>query len=198
MDGLHRTEAAERSRLLSVRGYDVELDMTRGDEVFGSVSRIGFDCSKPGKTTFLELEAARVESVVLNGRPMDASAFGASRITLEGLAASNELVVTADCAYSRLGEGVHRFVDPADGETYVWSESVVNNAGRIFGCFDQPDLKAPLRLRVRAPMAWTVLSTGAGTRSEDGTWEFTETPPLSTYLMVVCAGPWHSVYVPHG
>ena len=198
MDALHRTEATERSRLLSVRAYDVELDMTRGEEVFGSVSRIGFDCSEPGATTFLELEAARVESVVLNGRTLDASAIGASRITLDGLAASNELVVTADCVYSRLGEGVHRFVDPVDGETYIWSESVVNNAGRIFGCFDQPDLKAPLRLRVRAPKAWTVLSTGADTQGDDGTWEFAETPPLSTYLMVVCAGPWHSVYVPHG
>ena len=198
MDGLHRTEAAERSRLLSVRSYDVELDMTRGDEVFGSVSRVAFDCTEPGATTFLELEAARVESVVLNGRTLDASAIGESRVTLDELEASNELVVTADCTYSRLGEGVHRFVDPVDGETYIWSESVVNNAGRIFGCFDQPDLKASLRLRVRAPKAWTVLSTGAGTQGDDGTWDFAETPPLSTYLMVVCAGPWHSVYVPHG
>ena len=198
MDALHRTEAAERSRLLRVSGYDVELDMTRGAEVFGSASRIGFDCAEPGATTFLDLDAARVESVVLNGRTVDASAVGDSRITLDGLAATNELIVTADCSYSRLGEGVHRFVDPADGEVYVWSESVVNNAGRIFGCFDQPDLKAPLRLRVRAPKGWTVLSTGAGTQTDDGTWEFAETPPLSTYLMVVCGGPWHSVYETHG
>jgi len=198
MDALRRTEAAERSRLLRVGSYDVELDMTRGAEVFGSVSRISFDCTEPGATTFLDLGAARVESVVLNGRTLDAESIGEYRTTLDGLAATNELVVTADCPYSRLGEGVHRFVDPADGEVYIWSESVVNNAGRIFGCFDQPDLKAPLRLRVRAPEGWTVLSTGAGRRSDDGIWEFAETPPLSTYLMVVCAGPWHSVYVPHG
>ena len=178
------TEAAERSRLLRVRSYDVELDLTRGEDVFGSTTRIEFDCAEPGATTFLDLAASRVESVVLNGRPVDASAIGADRVSLAGLEATNELVVTADCAYSRLGEGLHRFVDPADGEVYVWTESVVNNAGRIFACFDQPDLKAPFRLRVRAPEHWTVLSNGAGEPSGDGTWTFAATPPLSTYLMV--------------
>jgi aminopeptidase N len=33
-----RGETAERARLLSIDSYDVSLDLTRGDEVFGSVS----------------------------------------------------------------------------------------------------------------------------------------------------------------
>jgi len=175
----------------------VALDLTRGDERFGSVARIAFECSEPGATTFLDVIADRVESVVLNGQVVDASCIGAARVTLEGLESSNELIVTADLPYSRVGEGMHRFVDPADGETYTWTESVVNNARRVFGCFDQPDLKAPLRLSVRAPEGWTVLSTGAGSHADDGTWTFEETPPLSTYLMVVVAGPYHSVYRHH-
>ena len=198
MEPLSRDEAADRSRLLRVRSYDVTLDLTRGDERFGSVARISVDCAEPGATTFLDLIADRVESVVLNGRPIDASCIGSARVTLEGLEGTNDLVVTADMPYSQLGEGMHRFVDPADGEAYTWSESVVNNARRVFGCFDQPDLKAPLRLSVRAPDGWTVLSTGAGSRGDDGTWRFEETPPLPTYLMVVVAGPYHSVHETHG
>ena len=198
MEPLRRDEAADRSRLLRVRSYEVALDLTGGDEHFGSVARIAFDCGEPDATTFLDLIADRVDSVVLNGKPVDASRIGSARVTLEGLEPTNELTVTADMPYSRLGEGMHRFLDPADGEAYTWSESVVNNARRVFGCFDQPDLKAPLRLSVRAPEGWTVLSTGAGSRADDGTWWFEETPPLSTYLMVVVAGPYHSVHETHG
>ncbi|MEO7296077.1 MAG: aminopeptidase N, partial [Candidatus Limnocylindria bacterium] len=197
MDALRREEAAERSRLLRVRSYDVELDLTRGDDLFGSVSRIRFECTEPGATTFLDLAGSRVESVFLNGEPLDAEAIGPARVTLRGLEATNELVVIADLAYSRMGEGMHRFVDPADGEIYLWTEMMVNNAGNVFACFDQPDLKAPLRLTVRAPEAWTVLSNGAGTRTGTGEWAFAETPPLSTYLMVVVAGPFHSAYATH-
>ena len=81
---------------------------------------------------------------------------------------------------------------PRTAETYLFSECFLYEAQRIFACFDQPDLKAPLTLRVRAPVEWTVLSTSAGALADDGrTWEFPATPPLATYLMVVVAGPYH-------
>ncbi len=199
METLRREEAAERSRVLRVRGYEVELDLTRGDEQFGSVSRVRFDGEYPGTGTFLDLVAAEVDSVVLNGERLDASCIGPARVQLENLRASNEVIVTATMPYSQLGEGMHRFVDPADGEHYTWTETMVNNACRVFACFDQPDLKAPLTLRVRAPDGWTVLSTAPGTLADDGqTWEFPATPPLATYLMVVVAGPYHGVHQTHG
>ena len=198
MDALLRTDAADRTRLLRVRSYDVELDLTRGDATFRSVSRIAFDCGEPGAMTSLDLAAAQVESVVLNGRPVEASAIGEAQVTLAGLEASNELVATADFAYSDLGEGMHRYVDPTDGEAYVWAEMALANARAVFACFDQPDLKAPFRLRVRAPEGWTVLSNGAGERGDDGIWTFAETPPVSTYLTVVVGGAFHSAYTTHG
>ncbi len=198
MGALHRTEAAERSKLLRVRGYDVELDLTRGETAFGSTARIVFDCAQPGATTFADVAAARVDSVVLNGRALDPSAIADERLRLDDLAATNELLVTGEFAYSRQGEGMHRAVDAADDEAYVWAETCVNHARRIFGCFDQPDLKAPLRLRVRAPEHWTVVSHGSAERTDDGTWTFAETPPLPTYLMCVVGGPFHSVYQTHG
>jgi aminopeptidase N len=198
MSGLNRIEATERARLIRVLGYEVDLDLTRGEERFGSLSRIRFSCSEPGAATFVDLTTPVVASVTLNGRPVDRSAMAERRIALDGLEAENELVVSAEADYSRTGEGLHRFIDPADGEVYLWSEAVLFNANRIFACFDQPDLKAPLRLRVRAPESWTVLSNGAGTQVRPGEWEFAETPPLATYFMVLVAGAYHSVYAAHG
>jgi aminopeptidase N len=198
MEGQTRAEATERAGLLTVRGYEVELDLTGGPDTFRSTSRIEFSCRRPGASTFVDLTAPTVHEVVLNGRPVDRSAIGARRVALDGLETDNVLVVTADCAYSRTGEGLHRFVDPADGEVYTWTESFLLNANRWFACFDQPDLKAPLRLRVRAPESWVALANGAGTLVEPGRWEFAATPPLSTYLMVLVAGPYHSVHGSHG
>ena len=54
----------------------------------------------------------------------------------------NTLVVDADCCYSNTGEGLHRFVDPVDGEVYLYSQFETADAKRMFACFDQPDLKA--------------------------------------------------------
>ena len=59
----------------------------------------------------------------------------------------------ADCTYSRTGEGLHRFVDPADDRVYLYSQFEVPDARRVYTTFEQPDLKAPFtftRDRARA------------------------------------------------
>jgi aminopeptidase N len=192
---LTRSEAKDRKLLVTVRSYDVNLDLTRGPAVFGSRSTIRFACAEPGAETFAELVAPHVRSAVLNGRPVE---YEGARIRLDDLAADNVLTVEADCAYSHTGEGLHRFTDPADGEVYTYSQTFLYDAQRVFACFDQPDLKAPLTLGVTAPPEWTVLSNGPGEQTAPGRWEFAATPPLATYFMAVVAGPYHSVSAQHG
>nr|WP_222108593.1 aminopeptidase N [Streptomyces cupreus] len=196
-----RDEARERAALLSVDGYDVSLDLRSavGDEpedgprTFRSVTTIRFRCAEPGATTFVDLIAPSVTAVSLNGRDLDPSeVFDGSRIALEDLAADNELVVDARCAYSRTGEGMHRFVDPEDGEVYLYTQYEPADSRRVHACFEQPDLKAPFRFEVRAPEGWTVWSNGVG-KLADGVWRFAETKPISTYITCVVAGPYHYV-----
>ncbi|MBO0657046.1 aminopeptidase N [Streptomyces triculaminicus] len=205
-ENLTREEARERARLLTVDAYDVALDLRSapgpGPEprTFRSVTTIRFRCAEPGAATFADLLAPAVTSVVLNGRELDAKAvFDGSRIALDGLAAENVLVVDAECAYSRTGEGMHRFVDPEDGEVYLYTQYEPADARRVFANFEQPDLKAPFTFSVTAPADWTVLSNG----EQDGepekadvssaTWRFVPTRPISTYITAVVAGPYHVV-----
>jgi aminopeptidase N len=47
-----REETATRAGLLRVRSYDVELDLTGGDETFRSVSVIRFDCTEAGAASY--------------------------------------------------------------------------------------------------------------------------------------------------
>lgn len=87
-----------------------------------------------------------------------------------------------DLPYCSTGEGMHRYVDPLDGQTYVGAYLRVDNAQRVLACFDQPDLKAPFTAAVTAPAGWTVVGNGARQSVTDARWTFAPTPPLSTYL----------------
>ena len=200
-ENLTRDEAQERAALLSVDGYEVSLDVRSavGDEAddtprtFRSVTTIRFRCAEPGASSFADLIAPSVTAVSLNGRDLDpGEVFDGSRIQLEDLDADNELVVDARCAYSRTGEGLHRFVDPEDGEVYLYTQYEPADARRVFAGFEQPDLKAPFRFEVRAPEGWAVWSNGSG-EQHDGVWRFAETKPISTYITAVVAGPYHYV-----
>ncbi|MCW2643283.1 MAG: putative aminopeptidase, partial [Dactylosporangium sp.] len=198
MPSLTRAEAAERAALLTVDAYVIELDLTTTDAEFESTTVVRFGCARPGADTFVEICPAALHSVTLNGRVLDIADLDDNRLPLTGLAADNELVVRATMAYSNSGEGLHRFVDPADEEVYLYAQTFLDSAQRVFACFDQPDLKAPVTLAVTAPPAWTVLANGAGEQVEPGRWRFATTPPLATYFVTLVAGPLHSRYTEHG
>jgi aminopeptidase N len=199
-NNLRRDEARERARLLRVTTYDVELDLTEQERgtSFRSRSTVRFSCSEPGASTYLDLTAPTLRAATLNGAPVDPAGFDGNRLALTGLAADNELVVEADCAYMRTGEGLHRFVDPVDANVYLYSQFETFDAHRVYACFDQPDLKAAFRFTVTAPAGWVVVSGGAvadrPADGEAGTWRFAETARLSTYVTAVIAGPYASVH----
>ncbi|WP_296536545.1 aminopeptidase N [uncultured Actinomyces sp.] len=200
---LTRLEAADRSATVHTQTYDVTLDLTRGETVFGSSTTVRFT-STPGSSTFIDLIAPVVHSISLNGRALDpAEIYADSRITLTELAADNELVVVADCAYMHTGEGLHRFTDPADGETYLYSQFEVPDSRRVFAVFEQPDLKASFTFTVTTPVSWTVLSNSptpepTPAKASDGsgdahTFAFAPTEPMSSYVTAIVAGPYVGV-----
>ncbi|MFJ2808780.1 aminopeptidase N [Kitasatospora sp. NPDC087271] len=197
---LSRDEAQQRASILAVEGYQVRLDVTSAPDpkaaTFRSTTTVTFRCSRPGADTFLDLLAPAVHAVTLNGRAIDpATAYDGARVHVDGLAAENVLTVEADCAYSRTGEGLHRFTDPVDGETYLYTHYEPADARRVFATFEQPDLKAPFGFTVTAPAAWDVWSNAVHDKvTEEGaarTWEFAPTQPISSYLTAVVAGPYH-------
>ena len=196
---LTRDEAATRAALLDVTSYAIDLDLTTSEQTFASTTTIRFTCSEPGAETFADLVDATVHEITLNGRSIDpAAAYADSRIALTDLAADNELVVRADCTYSRTGEGLHRFVDPADDRVYTYSQFEVPDARRVYTTFEQPDLKAPFTFTVTAPAGWKVVSNSPTPEPEDlgdgrAVWRFAPTKPLSTYVTAIVAGEYHQV-----
>ena len=200
---LTREEARERARLLDVESYRIELDLTGGEAAFRSVTTVAFSCMRPGASSFIDLTAPEVTQITLNGQQVSAGAFDGDRIALADLAAVNELRVVAQCAYSRNGEGLHRFTDPADKGVYLYSDLETFDAHRVYACFDQPDLKATFEFTVIGQDSWQVISNMApdlaAEPAELGTlrWHFPPTPPMSTYITAIAAGPYHAVRDEH-
>ncbi|WP_435745727.1 aminopeptidase N [Nocardioides sp. SYSU DS0663] len=192
---LQRVEAEARADLLTVESYDVRLDLAADEATFGSVTTIHFDSL--GGPTFLDLKPAALHRATLNGQPVDADLLDRGRLPLETASGPNELVVEATMRFRNDGEGLHRSVDPADGRHYVYGMSFMDAAPSIFGCFDQPDLKAPYTFRVVTPTDWTVVGNAPATSAEPGVWEIGPTQPLSTYFVTVVAGPYHLVCDEH-
>ncbi|MGW3664304.1 aminopeptidase N [Streptomyces sp. NPDC005141] len=197
MSVLTRDEAQTRAKLLDVHHYGIELDVTGGDETFDSLTVIRFT-ARADADTFVELKPAELRSVTLDGRPLDPETLDENRLPLKGLTAGeHELRVDATMRYSRTGEGMHRFTDPTDGETYLYTQLFMEDVQRVFAAFDQPDLKSVFELSVTAPEGWTVLANGVTEHLGHGHWKAAPTPLVSTYLVAVAAGPWHSVRTEH-
>jgi aminopeptidase N len=202
-ENLQRSEAAARSALISTTSYDVSLDLRQAPdpEVAGYPSRsmINFT-AQPGASTFLDF-IGTVDSVFLNGKGLRVEAVvDGARIRLDNLQAENQVTVTGTALYSRSGEGMHRFVDPADGQCYLYTQYEPADARRVFANFEQPDLKAPYTFHVMAPAHWHVASNGAEVNrtlltSDPATarWDFATTEPMSTYITTVLAGPYFKV-----
>ncbi|PVG81734.1 aminopeptidase N [Nocardioides gansuensis] len=193
------TEARERAALISQVSTQVHLDLTSADD-FGVEATVRFACAVPGAETFLELKDATGVTVTLNGSPLDAL-YDGRRIALPGLAVENEVTVTGRLPYVTDGDGMNVLVDPADGERYVCALTAMDIAQKVLPCFDQPDLKTTFAVEVTAPAHWSVVANGVSTsldrpegraESRPRTWTFAPTPPISTYLFVVCGGPWVS------
>ncbi|MGW8061188.1 aminopeptidase N [Streptomyces ziwulingensis] len=200
MSVLTRDEAQTRARLLDVHHYAIDLDLTRGEDTFDSRTVVRFTVRGGTGTTetFVEVKPAELRTATLDGHPLDPAALAGDRLTLKNLTpGEHELRVEAAMHYSRTGEGMHRFTDPSDGETYVYTQLFLDDVQRVFAAFDQPDLKAVFDLTVTAPRGWTVLANGTTEHTGDGHWKAATTPPISTYLVAVAAGPWHSVRTEH-
>ena len=223
-NNLSRDEAAERARLIGPipGGGDpvpalqtqVRLDLTPGaakPDHFLSSTTVRFSCREPGANTFIDLVADEIRSITLNGVAIEpATHRQADHVMLHDLKEHNELEIVAECRYMHSGEGLHRFTDPVDGRVYLYTQFETADAHRVYACFDQPDLKTTFELEVLAPADWQVVSVmtpdvlpaelvdDPGTTAS-GHWHFPPSPPLSTYVTSVIAGPYHVVTdVHHG
>ena len=197
------SETLARERAATIRDLRYGLTFTvpaaRRDPVQGRAavsvtleapSRLVFDFAQPREAVrAVKVGWADVVAEFVDGHiiiPASATRAGANVIEFE--------FVAGDEALNRTDEFLYTLFVPA-------------RARLAFPCFDQPDLKARYTLRLSVPEGWQVVANGAsrvagapgvagpsgsagasGAGSGFTTFEFEETPPLSTYLSAFVAG----------
>ncbi len=156
-----RASAQERSRIITAEHYLVTVDLSglnlEGEpladpDTFLSTSEITF--TSTGGTSHVDLIADEVlEAWIDDEHEVDTSAFADGKLPFTTEAGQHKMVIVALCRYSHTGEGLHRFVDPADGKVYLYSQFESADARRMYANFEQPDQKATFKLNVIAPKA---------------------------------------------
>lgn len=197
-DVLTQTEAEDRAaRVRDVR-YTLDVDIQPKATTYRARTVVDFKSVVDGPV-FLDFRGGDVFRLTVNGVELEPDRRG-YRIYLpeEALGSENTVEITYENQYDRTGDGFHQFLDPEDDKEYLYTNFEPFEAHRLFPCFDQPDIKARYRLSVRVPAEWEVIANSRPVRREpvgDGRvgWEFAETPPFSTYLFALVAGPYRVV-----
>ncbi|MFT3889455.1 MAG: aminopeptidase N [Arachnia sp.] len=197
-----RDEAAARSAVISTQEYLVEVDLT-GREVADPernfVSTTELTLEAHGGSTHLDLIADDIREASLDGEPFDTASFDGYRLPLPELTEGAHTVrIVATCRYSHTGEGLHRFVDPADQKTYLYTQFETADSRRMYAVAEQPDQKATFQLTVLAPSNWEVFTNAPSVTPEDigdgfGRFAHEATPRVSTYITALVAGEFHVV-----
>ena len=196
---LTRDEAATRSTLVKTHSYRIDLDLTTSAQTFIAKTTVKFSGLKPGQSTFIDAVGKRIIAASLNGVAFEVKDYDGQTIHLPALAAENELILEIEANYSNTGEGLHRFVDPADNEVYLYTQFETGDARQMYACFDQPDQKATFTISAITPKHWEVISnyeidsvTDVGSDSKKV--QFKESQIISTYVTAIVAGPYQHVH----
>ena len=185
-----------RAAQLSDVRYELDVTLDPGLDYFEGSNRIRLDWRQSASPLTIDWQQGEVLGLRINGETADVD-YNDVFITIPAKALRagvNEIVVDFRHEWSDNGVGLYRFDDPDDGRTYLYTDFEPRDASLAFPAFDQPDIKARMTLSVTAPADWLVISTGRETSVEDvdttKRWHFPETPPMSTYIMSLHAGPY--------
>jgi len=201
-DVLTQQEAADRVRRVRDASYDIVLDLVAGESTYRGDVTLRF-VAQGSEPLFLDFRGQTIEHLEVNGTETEPN-WNGYRLTLPGwlLQESNVVRVRYVNEFDRTGDGFHRFVDPEDGEEYVYTNFEPYEAHRLFPCFDQPDIKGHYTFTVTAPAEWLVLTNSpveASDASDDGRTRhrFAQSELFSSYLVALVGGPYVARRVEH-
>ena len=195
-DLLTLEQAKQRKSQVEDIGYVLYFDLTRTGNDFTGKVEINFSLLDKGQPLTIDFSGGTVSTVNVNGdnTAVNYNGYFLTIADNDLKIGSNVIEIYFDHPYSTDGTGLHRFTDPGDGHTYLYTYLWPYYANRLFPNFDQPDLKATYTLSVKAPTDWLVSSA---TREieirEEGKfrlWLFPQSLKFSTYIFSLHAGPY--------
>ena len=184
--GVPRTLADHRSAVISDLRYDLRLSVPKESAapVTGRVIA-SFHLAAAGPLVFdFAPPADHVHAVRVGGAPVPFEVRDEHVVVPAAAVRAGPVVV--DIEFTAGDGSLNRQPD------FLYTLFVPDRARVTFPLFDQPNLKARLRLQLDLPAEWRAVANGSAeareVRGERATITFTETEPISSYLFAFAAG----------
>ncbi len=198
---LKRDEAQWRSSNLQAGLRQlVSLKFEKECKEFTGKTTIYLTCLNTVEGLWLEYVGKSIELLLIDGEFQKVNWCG-KRLQLPSLTEGSHTVeIHFTSEVTNRGVGIHHYHDPENLTDYYYSNLCPYDAGKIFPCFDQPDLKACFELSVNLPKEWSVIANSSKlTEILEGKLKnvhFKPTPPISSYLFALCFGDYQKVEGP--
>ena len=122
---------------------------------------------------------------------------GANKLTVARLPGSSERIRIAFSGKALETMQTGLFVGKVGGRPALSTQMEPESCRRLLPCFDRPDRKAVFRVHVTTASELVVISNMPSTRQRVGPdrtrWDFSPTPPMSTYLLYLGVGPFEEL-----
>ena len=185
------------------RRYELRIEVDLDRWQFAATERIDIEVQRPTREVVLhalDLDIGVAQCTAPTAQPASISTNAeAETVTLRF--ADPLAVGTATLAIEFHGtilerlRGFYRSVK--DGVRYAATQFEAADARRAFPCFDEPEFKARFALTLVVPPDVNAIANGPQQETQtlaDGRREirFAETPPISSYLVAYCVGPFEA------
>jgi len=189
--------AERRAKAVNSVNYSLQVTMDNESLEYSGQEQMSFNLTEVMPDLHLDFRGGTVLTLSINGQNVTDIQHTQGRLFLPKQylqVGANKVALSYKQKYSNDGRGLYRFKDPEDGKVYFWTQFESFDANHFFPCFDQPDLKATLRLTVTSPKEWEVITTTleekTANQGAQKVREFAVTPLMSTYLFSLHAGPY--------
>jgi aminopeptidase N len=176
--------------------YNLDIDLVSAVDSYQGQVTLLFDLDDTDSSLNVDFTGGSISNVEANGEAIEVD-YNGFFVQLPETAleqGSNIVTIKYSHPYDQDGTGLHRFIDPEDGNTYLYTYLWPYYSNRLFPNFDQPNLKATYELKVRAANDWQVISSTMESSVESlgdaKIWHFPQSEKFSSYIFSLHAGPY--------
>jgi aminopeptidase N len=193
--------------------YEIEINPDVAKKMFTGSETVTVDVREPTRTITLNAQMLAIHSAKLldaQGQVTETAKVqieaneetATLKFSKEIAAGTHRLALDFSGVINESGEGLFYATYEEEGsgtkKTMLGTQMEPTDARRLFPCWDEPSFRAKFRLTITVPASFTAVSnmpvenitkTPGGKRVR-----FEETPPMASYLVVLCAGELDAIH----
>jgi aminopeptidase N len=195
-DDLTLIMAQQRKSQIKKVLYTLHFNLKKNAKGFDGRAVLDVDLHRLDLPLSIDFMGKNINKISVNGEEIKKYPVrkGSFDIPQSKLKPKTNIEVEYSADYTSEAGGFYRVKDPVDENEYLYTDFQPYHAHHLFPCFDQPDLKGIYKLTVEGPSDWLVIHNELVEKTEvsgdRAVTTFKETPPLSTYLFFLGAGPY--------